>query len=123
MFNMFPLTLVSSLIFIAASFLAYTLLLSFYRLYLHPLSKFPGPRLAACTYWYEFYHDLIAGPFPGQGVFNIERLHKRYGKFLPYSFTRILANPQHQAPSFGSVRTNSRSKTPTGSTCCTRAAG
>ncbi|KAJ9606419.1 hypothetical protein H2200_009380 [Cladophialophora chaetospira] len=56
-----------------------------YRLYLHPLAKFPGPRLAAATYWYELYHDLIVGPYPGQGIYNIERLHDRYGPIVRIS--------------------------------------
>lgn len=56
-----------------------------YRLLLHPLRSFPGPRIAAATYWYETYHDLFVGQFPGQGVYNIERLHKRYGKLIWYN--------------------------------------
>jgi hypothetical protein len=83
MFLIFPLTLLSSLFLIAATLLSYLTLLSLYRLCLHPLSKFPGPALAGYTYWYEFYYDLIAGPFPGQGIYNIERLHKRYGNLVP----------------------------------------
>lgn len=71
-----PLLLLASI-----AFVAFNLLLFVYRLYFHPLSNFPGPRLAAASYWYECYHDLIVGPNPGQGYKNIERLHDRYGKW------------------------------------------
>jgi hypothetical protein len=46
------------------------------RLYLHPLAHIPGPKLAALTWWYEFYYDIIQ---PGQYVFHIQELHKQYG--------------------------------------------
>ncbi|KAJ9613905.1 hypothetical protein H2200_002041 [Cladophialophora chaetospira] len=47
-----------------------------YRLYLSPVAHFPGPRLAAVTYWYEFYYDVVLG---GQYTFHIIELHKKYG--------------------------------------------
>ncbi|GLB11935.1 hypothetical protein AtubIFM57258_009209 [Aspergillus tubingensis] len=47
-----------------------------YRLYLSPLAKFPGPRLAAATGLYEFYYDVIRD---GLFVWHIERLHQIYG--------------------------------------------
>ena len=50
-----------------------------YRLYLHPLAKFPGPRFAAATVWYEFYYD---GLRRGQYTFEIGRMHEKYGKFV-----------------------------------------
>ena len=62
--------------------LIYVLGLTFYRLLVHPLAHFPGPKIAAASYWYDFYHDLLAGPYPGQGVYNIERLHQRYGPIV-----------------------------------------
>lgn len=55
----------------------YLLGLAIYRLYISPIAKFPGPRLAALTFWYEFYHDVVRG---GQYVFKINDLHDRYGK-------------------------------------------
>ena len=47
------------------------------RLYFHPLAHIPGPRLAALTWWYEFYFDGIQ---QGKYVFKIQELHKIYGK-------------------------------------------
>lgn len=55
--------------------------LATYRLLLHPIAGFPGPRLAAATYLYEFYYDLIKVP-GGQYVFKLEDLHKKYGPIL-----------------------------------------
>lgn len=48
-----------------------------YRLFFHPLSKVPGPKLAAISRIYDFYYDCILG---GKFVFKIEELHKEYGK-------------------------------------------
>jgi hypothetical protein len=50
---------------------------AFWRLYLSPVAKFPGPRLAAVTFWYELYHDVVRG---GQYVYEIERMHQKYGR-------------------------------------------
>lgn len=49
------------------------------RLFLHPLAHIPGPRLAALTWWYEFYFDAIQ---PGQYVFKIQELHNKYGPII-----------------------------------------
>ncbi|KAL3453317.1 cytochrome P450 [Aspergillus insuetus] len=49
------------------------------RLYFHPLAHIPGPRLAALTWWYEFYYDAIR---PGQYIFKIQELHRQYGPII-----------------------------------------
>ena len=49
----------------------------FYRIYLHPLAKFPRPKLAALSHWYEAYYDVLK---KGQYTFEIERMHQKYGK-------------------------------------------
>lgn len=38
-----------------AAVILYTVYGAIYRLYLSPVAKFPGPKLAALTFWYEFY--------------------------------------------------------------------
>ncbi|KAJ3498609.1 hypothetical protein NLG97_g985 [Lecanicillium saksenae] len=41
---------------------------------------FPGPKLAAATFWYEFYYDLF--PHKLQYLWKIEELHKKYGPIV-----------------------------------------
>lgn len=55
------------------------LALTLSRLYLSPIAKFPGPRLAAFTFWYEFYYDVIR---KGQYTWKIQQLHQRYGPII-----------------------------------------
>ncbi len=57
------------------------LYLATYRLYFHPLAKFPGPKLGAATHWYEAYYDIFSQG-GGQWTFQIRRLHKRYGPIV-----------------------------------------
>jgi len=47
-----------------------------YSVYFGPLSKFPGPKIAAATLFYEFYYDVI---LQGRYTFKIRELHKKYG--------------------------------------------
>ncbi|KAI9642649.1 hypothetical protein NHQ30_008380 [Ciborinia camelliae] len=49
------------------------------RIYFHSLAHIPGPKLAALTWWYEFYFDVIQ---PGQYIFKIQELHKQYGPIV-----------------------------------------
>jgi hypothetical protein len=58
------------------TWISYLTGLAIYRLYLSPLPRFPGPKRAALTKWYEFYYDVVA---QGQFTFQIQRLHKKYG--------------------------------------------
>lgn len=61
---------------LATSFFVYLASLVFYRLLLHPLAKFPGPKLAAVTRYYEGYHDVVRN---GQYTFRIAEMHQQYG--------------------------------------------
>ncbi|KAI0428311.1 cytochrome P450 [Xylaria sp. FL1042] len=61
---------------------AYFVALAFYRLFLHPLSRFPGPKLAAVSRWYEAYYDVVQN---GQYTFKIAELHKQYGPIIRIS--------------------------------------
>lgn len=55
--------------------------LAIYRLYFSPIAKFPGPKLAALSKWYEFYYEVV---LKGQFTFHIQELHKKYGMSIPF---------------------------------------
>ncbi|KAL0930663.1 cytochrome p450 family protein [Colletotrichum truncatum] len=67
-------------------FLTYIICLAVYRLYLSPLAKFPGPKLAAFSNWYEFYHDVVR---PGKFATHIQSLHKQYGPIIRITPTEL----------------------------------
>ncbi|KAI4231772.1 MAG: hypothetical protein L6R40_007629 [Gallowayella cf. fulva] len=60
-----------------------------YRLYLCPVAKFPGPKLAAATFWYEFYFDVIK---LGRYAHKIDELHKQYGPIIRINPSEIHIN-------------------------------
>ena len=99
-----PLTIVALL---GGTALLYGVSLVIYRLALHPLSKFPGPKLAAATLWYEFYYEVVK---KGQLTFKIREWHQQYGiPSLPPHRT-VCAN-QFKVPSFVSIPMRSISTT------------
>lgn len=61
--------------------LLYCSILVFYRLFLHPLSRIPGPKLAGATYWFEYYYDVTK---QGSYLWRIVELHKQYGEQVQY---------------------------------------
>ena len=56
--------------------LSYFVGLAIYRLYFSPIAKFPGPKLAAVTYLYELYYDIVRR---GKYTWKIRDLHAEYG--------------------------------------------
>ncbi|KAF2837802.1 cytochrome P450 [Patellaria atrata CBS 101060] len=58
-----------------------------YRLYFHPLSRYPGPWMGQITDWYAVYHCL-----QDDNHSNFARLHAKYGKFVRYGPNRLSIN-------------------------------
>lgn len=73
-------------VLIATSFLllVYALCISMWRLCLSPLARFPGPKIAALTLWYECYYDVLKSG-GGMYIWKIEEMHKKYGNTLSTS--------------------------------------
>ena len=79
-----------------------------YRLYFSPIAHFPGPRLAALTFGYEFYYDVIK---QGRFTWKIGELHQQYGQLtrlvrssMPISAGLCRPTSNHQDPSSASIR-------------------
>lgn len=65
-----------SLIYLLLAFLvAHRVYVIIYRLFFSPLTKFPGPKLAAATSWYESFWDLWDASFPDR----VKEMHDKYG--------------------------------------------
>lgn len=70
-------SLSSLLVWLVVGAVVYSIYLVVYRLYFSPIAKFPGPKLAAVTLWYEFYYDVVKR---GRYQWIIAELHKEYGR-------------------------------------------
>jgi len=55
-----------------------------YRLYLHPLAKFPGPLIGRITDWYSVFHCL-----KGDRYLDFIDLHNRYGDVVRFGPNRL----------------------------------
>ncbi|TVY67437.1 Cytochrome P450 monooxygenase sdnE [Lachnellula suecica] len=72
-------SLASALLTAFLAWLLYSIGQAIHRLYFSPIANFPGPRLAAVSFWYEIYYDVYLG---GQYTFKIIRLHEEYGPII-----------------------------------------
>ncbi|KAL6251945.1 hypothetical protein RBB50_002155 [Rhinocladiella similis] len=72
---------------IVAALACFVVLRALYRLTLHPLASFPGPKLAGATSLYQAWYDLRPST---SYVKTFPALHKKYGPIV-----RILPNQLH----------------------------
>ena len=70
--------LLSSLLKLAIAGSTFLAVRALYRLTLHPLARFPGPKLAALTNLYGAFLDLIKGG-DSSYVKKLPSLHDQYG--------------------------------------------
>ncbi|OQE44489.1 hypothetical protein PENCOP_c002G01106 [Penicillium coprophilum] len=80
-----------------------------YHLYFHPLSRFPGPKLAAATSLYEFYYDVIKS---GMYIWEIERMHEKYGPIVRISPHEIHIKDSNYYDEIHAGASRKRSKDP-----------
>ncbi|SPJ79087.1 related to isotrichodermin C-15 hydroxylase (cytochrome P-450 monooxygenase CYP65A1) [Fusarium torulosum] len=67
-------SLLHGIVFLGVAITLWTISTVVYRLFFHPLAKFPGPRLAACS---EFW--FIRVWTSGRYSFSMSELHRKYG--------------------------------------------
>lgn len=92
------------------AFVTYVVLLYTYRLTLHPLARFPGPRIAAVTLWYEFYHDFFGRG--GQYIWVILDMHGKYGPIVRVSPDELHVNDPSFFPELMPAGKHRRDKYP-----------
>ena len=77
LFDVVPFTITQTIVLATGAIAAYLIIGAVYRLYFSPLAKFPGPKLAALTLWYEFWYDVVK---EGRYSWRIAEMHRKYGK-------------------------------------------
>ncbi|TGJ83495.1 hypothetical protein E0Z10_g5258 [Xylaria hypoxylon] len=68
-----------TLYFAVIAWAAYLVGLAVYRLVFSPLANIPGPKIAAFTYFYEIYYDVL---LEGQYFRQIAKMHEKYGPIV-----------------------------------------
>ncbi|KAH8588815.1 cytochrome P450 [Bisporella sp. PMI_857] len=74
-------------ILVSGLFIVYLILLTTYRLTLHPLAKYPGPLLAKVTDWYSVYHA-----WKGDRHLEFYRCHEVYGPVVRFGPNSLSIN-------------------------------
>jgi hypothetical protein len=90
--------------------IAYLAALACYRIYLHPISHIPGPKLAAFTYWYQSYYDLW--PHSGRFLWKTIELHERYGPIVRIGPNEVQVNDPDYHSEIYSSGNRRREKSP-----------
>ncbi|KAK8069896.1 hypothetical protein PG994_006512 [Apiospora phragmitis] len=72
-------------VFLVGTVAVYRLVLVVYRVFFHPLSKFPGPKLYAATYFPYLYQNAIRGTFAK----DLLKLHVKYGPIVRVTPDRL----------------------------------
>ncbi|KAH6679289.1 cytochrome P450 [Halenospora varia] len=74
-----------------------------YRLFFHPLSKYPGPVWAKITDWYNVYHCFV-----GDRHLEFHRIHQKYGPIVRYGPNRVSINTATALKTIYSSKSNSQ---------------
>jgi hypothetical protein len=70
----------SSIAWLTVAWLVYRIVIALYNISpLHPLSRFPGPKIAAASYLYEAYYDWWRVGRYGRVIGD---MHKTYGPIV-----------------------------------------
>lgn len=80
-------TISDSLVLLCTLLILSLLSLAIYRLYFHPLSRYPGPILGRITQWYDVYHA-----YRGDKHINFLHLHACYGPVVRFSPNSLAIN-------------------------------
>lgn len=89
-------TFIQSFAIATVAYVAYAGFRTIYRLFFHPLSSFPGPRLAAATEWYETWYDVF---MHGEMLRHGQKLHEQYGRALLLPLLSKLTRSNLKVPS------------------------
>ncbi|ROT38409.1 isotrichodermin C-15 hydroxylase [Sodiomyces alkalinus F11] len=81
----------------------YTTTLIVYRVFFHPLAKYPGPFLAKITNAYQLYHA-----WKGDRHLEFWRLHERYGRVVRFGPNSVSFNSAQALKDIYGFRTNVR---------------
>jgi hypothetical protein len=99
----------STVIRLVGVYIAYHIVRALYNISpFHPLSHIPGPKLAAATWFYEGWFDLILG---GMYTNEIQRMHEVYG-----TKSANLVRCTVLVPAFGKTKTKTEYHIPR--SCC-----
>ncbi|CAG8015856.1 unnamed protein product [Penicillium salamii] len=85
----------------AIALVLYSISLVVYRLFFHPLAKYPGPRLAAITHWYAAFYA-----WRGDLHINSREWHDRYGDIVRFAPNALTFNTDTGMDAIYGVRAN-----------------